>query len=117
VPVTDQFFGNWTTQLRKGVLELAVLNALVEEAIYGYDLVRALSAVQGLGISEGTIYPLLSRLKKEGLVESYLEDSRAGPTRKYYRLTRTGRTMLDDMNAHWRAVHGAVESLRKEFGE
>lgn len=110
----DRFFENWTTQLRKGVLELAVLNALAEEALYGYDIVRALGDSEALGIAEGTIYPLLSRLKKEGLVETYLEDSPEGPARKYYRLTSNGRTMLERMNDHWRAVRGAVEAMRKE---
>ncbi|MDX1624162.1 MAG: PadR family transcriptional regulator [Gemmatimonadota bacterium] len=113
--MTDRFFDNWTTQLRKGVLELAVLNALADEPLYGYDLVRALGRVEGLGISEGTIYPLLSRLKREGLVETYLVDSSEGPARKYYRLTESGRTMLEAMNEHWTAVRGAVESMRKEI--
>lgn len=109
-----RFFDNWTTQLRKGVLELAVLNALAREALYGYDLVRSLGGTKGLGIAEGTIYPLLSRLKKEGLVESYLEDSSEGPARKYYRLTRTGRRMLEVMNDHWLTVRRIVDETRKE---
>lgn len=109
-----RFFDNWTTQLRKGVLELAVLNALAGEALYGYDLVRSLGQGTGLGIAEGTIYPLLSRLKKEGLVESYLEDSSEGPARKYYRLTKSGRRMLDEMNDHWLRVRGTVDAMRKE---
>jgi PadR family transcriptional regulator PadR len=110
----QRFFDNWTTQLRKGVLELAVLNALANEALYGYDLVRSLGGDTGLGIAEGTIYPLLSRLKKEGLVESYLEDSAEGPARKYYRLTKAGRRMLDMMNEHWLAVRQTVDAMRKE---
>lgn len=112
--MNERFFDNWTTQLRKGVLELAVLNALAGEPLYGYDLVRALGGSETLGIAEGTIYPLLSRLKKEGLVESYLEDSPEGPARKYYRLTTAGRGMLESMNDHWRAVRAAVDSMRKE---
>ena len=112
--MTDRFFENWTTQLRKGVLELAVLNALAGEPLYGYDIVRALDEEGGLGIAEGTIYPLLSRLKKEGLVESYLEDSPEGPARKYYRLTAAGRRMLEAMNDHWSAVRRTVDAMRKE---
>lgn len=112
--MTDRFFDNWTTQLRKGVLELAVLNALADEPLYGYDIVRALDEGDGLGIAEGTIYPLLSRLKKEGLVETYLEDSPEGPARKYYRLTTTGRRMLEAMNDHWIVVRETVDAMRKE---
>ncbi|MDX1661035.1 MAG: PadR family transcriptional regulator [Gemmatimonadota bacterium] len=113
--MTERFFDNWTTQLRKGVLELAVLNALAGEALYGYDIVRALGEGEGLGIAEGTIYPLLSRLKKEGLVETYLEDSPEGPARKYYRLTAAGRGMLESMNEHWVAVRATVDAMRKEI--
>lgn len=112
--MNDRFFDNWTTQLRKGVLELAVLRALEGTALYGYDLVRALGGSEALGIAEGTIYPLLSRLRKEGLVETYLEDSPEGPARKYYRLTAAGRTMLGAMDDHWRSVREAVDAMRKE---
>ncbi len=94
------YFENWTVQVRKGVLELCILNALERGECYGYDLVKLLADVPGLDVSEGTIYPLLSRLRLHGLVSTRLEESPEGPARKYYALTRAGRTALALMNTH-----------------
>jgi PadR family transcriptional regulator PadR len=77
----DRFFENWATQLRKGVLELCILNAISGRRLYGYDIVRKLRDIDGLVISEGTIYPILSRLKKENFVETSIEESNEGPAR------------------------------------
>jgi PadR family transcriptional regulator, regulatory protein PadR len=112
--VTDTFYINWTTQLRKGLLELAILNSLCGGPLYGYELVRRLGDVDSLVITEGTVYPILSRLKNEKYVESYIEESTSGPPRKYYRLTARGREELRRMNEHWEQLHGALVSLRKE---
>ena len=103
---------NWTTQLRKGVLELAVLSALDGEERYGYELVKRLVAVPGLGVTEGTLYPLLSRLRTSGLVAARLEESPAGPARKYYRLTREGRRTVELMDAHLASVLAGIRDLR-----
>jgi PadR family transcriptional regulator PadR len=108
------FFENWTVQLRKGILELCVLSALRGRSLYGYDLVKTLRALDGLVIGEGTIYPILSRFKQEGLVETSLVESNAGPARKYYRLTVRGERQLDEMQAYWEAVKGGVQTLSKE---
>lgn len=108
------FMTNWATQVRKGVLELGVLNAISAGKIYGYDIVRKLRAVDGLVISEGTIYPILSRLKREGLVSTAIEESSQGPARKYYQLTDQGQRHLDTMNSHWLSIAGGIASLRKE---
>ena len=105
---------NWTTQVRKGVLELAILNTLGAGPLYGYDIVRRLGDVDSLVITEGTIYPILSRLRNEEYVESYIEESSSGPPRKYYRLTPRGREGLRRMNKHWEQLHDALGSLRKE---
>ena len=107
----DDALDNWTTQLRKGVLELAVLNALVGEQRYGYDLVKRLVAIPGLGVTEGTLYPLLSRLRASGLVATRLEESPSGPARKYYRLTREGRRVLQLMERHLQAVLDGIRDL------
>ena len=112
--MTDSFYVNWTTQLRKGLLELAILNTLDRGSLYGYDIVRRLGEVDGLVITEGTVYPILSRLKNERYVDTYIEESPEGPARKYYRLTRSGRSELHRMNEHWLRLHDAIGTLRKE---
>lgn len=105
------FRDNWTTQLRKGVLEYAVLLALKERRRYGYGLVGRLTDIPGLVVSEGTVYPLLNRLKREGLVEGRLEESRDGPARKYYHLTPRGEEMLDFMQTTWADLITALEGF------
>ncbi|MDF1801086.1 MAG: PadR family transcriptional regulator [Planctomycetota bacterium] len=101
---------NWTAQARKGLLELGVLNALSEEERYGYDLVKSLVAWSGLDITEGTIYPLLSRLRKQGLVETRLVESSGGPARKYYALTAEGRDVTVLMNQRFEALVAGVRA-------
>src|SRR5437016_7474011 len=104
---------NWTTQLRKGVLELCMLNIIGRSRIYGYDIVRQLRLVDALVVSEGTIYPILSRLKRDGLVRTTLEESPSGPARKYYELTRRGEQLLADMNRYWGTLTREISDLRK----
>lgn len=113
----EEFHLNWTTQLRKGLLELAILNSLGGSALYGYEIVRRLGDVDGLVISEGTVYPILSRLRNENLVETFIEESPEGPPRKYYQLTARGREELRRMNQHWERLHEAIGGLRKERGK
>lgn len=105
---------NWVTQLRKGMLELCILNAIAAGKAYGYDVVKRLSTLDGLVISDGTIYPILSRLKRDGLVTTTLEESPEGPARKYYRLTPRGQRLLEQMNSYWRTIQEGIERLRKE---
>ena len=103
---------SWTTQLRKGALELAVMNALNGDRLYGYDIVRILRRHEGLMIGDGTVYPILSRLKADGLVRATIEDSPDGPPRKYYELTRAGADALAEMNQAWESLVTSVEQLR-----
>ena len=107
---------NWTTQARKGALELAVLNALNGDRLYGYDIVRILRRHEGLMIADGTVYPILSRLKADGLVQATIEDSPDGPPRKYYELTPAGRNTLTEMNQAWDSLVTSVEQLRHAQG-
>src|SRR5436190_14191666 len=88
-------------QMRRGTLQYCVLALLAGEERYGFDLVRALGRVDGMVTSEGTIYPLLSRLRRDGLVESTWRESSTGPPRRYYRLTRAGRGALDVFAREW----------------
>jgi PadR family transcriptional regulator PadR len=110
----DDFFDNWTVQVKKGVLELCILNALAAEERYGYDLVKSLVEVPGLGVTEGTVYPLLSRLRVAGLITSRLEESSSGPARKYYSLTKEGRKAMEVMNQYLGELNRSVERLRKK---
>jgi PadR family transcriptional regulator PadR len=102
----------WTTQARKGALELAVLNALNGDRLYGYDIVRILREYDGLIMADGTVYPILSRLKADGLVSATIEESPDGPPRKYYELTRAGRQALSEMNDAWESLASSVRALR-----
>jgi PadR family transcriptional regulator, regulatory protein PadR len=103
---------NWQVQVRKGLLELCVLNALREGRQYGYDIVKQLRMLDGLVIGEGTIYPILSRFRTQGLVETMLEESANGPARKYYQLTPQGRKTVTQMNEVWDKLHAGVLALR-----
>jgi len=115
MPMND-FFDNWTVQVRKGVLELCILNALAERERYGYDLVKTLVAVPGLGVTEGTLYPLLSRLRVAGLVTTRLEESTEGPARKYYSLTKNGRKIMAVMNDYLETLNRGTRQLRSKGG-
>src|SRR6266536_1662170 len=110
--MTD-FFDNWTTQVRKGLLELCVLTALGGVERYGYDLVKTLMQVPGLAMTEGTLYPLLSRLRVQGLVSARLEESSEGPARKYYSLTKDGRRIMGAMNTYFDLLQKGARSLQK----
>ena len=103
---------NWTTQLRKGLLELCIVNLLAKGELYGYDLVKQMAGVKGLVITEGTIYPLLSRLRKLGILQTRLEESPNGPARKYYALTREGERVRTMMNAYWRELTAGIAKLQ-----
>ena len=104
---------NWIVQARKGILELCILNALSGERLYGYDIVKRLRGFDGLVIGEGTIYPILSRFRAQGLVAFELEESPGGPARKYYKLAPRGEDLLASMNATWDRIEAGVRSLRK----
>jgi PadR family transcriptional regulator PadR len=96
-------------QMRRGTLQYCVLSLLADEERYGFDLVRGLAETDGMVTSEGTIYPLLSRLRRDGLVESTWQESPAGPPRRYYRLTDTGRAALEGFRLEWRRFRDAVD--------
>ncbi len=86
-------------QFKKGVLELCALALLTKKNRYGYELVNEIS--KNVLISEGTIYPLLRRLKNEGYVTTYLEESAGGAPRKYYKLTEKGKSMCEELKKDW----------------
>ena len=90
-----------------------MLNVIGRGRVYGYDIVRQLREIDALVVSEGTIYPILSRLKRDGLVKTSLEESPAGPARKYYELTRRGEQLLADMNTYWDVLTRGMGDLRR----
>lgn len=110
----SDFFDNWIVQVRKGVFELCILRALEQDERYGYELVKSLAAVPGLAITEGTLYPLLSRLRVAGLVSSRLVESAEGPARKYYSLTREGRRTLAAMNDFLEELNEGTRVVNKQ---
>ena len=108
------FFDNWTVQVRKGMLELCILNALAVKEHYGYELVRKLVEVPGLGVTEGTLYPILSRLRVQGLLSTRLEESPEGPARKYYTLTEEGRKAMALMQEYLDTLNAGTRKLRQK---
>ncbi len=101
----------WETQLRKGGLALAVLASLWEGRLYGLDILRRLQASADLSVSEGAIYPLLNRLRGEGLVSSEWVEAEAGHPRKYYALTQAGRRRVRDLARVWARFAGGLDVL------
>jgi PadR family transcriptional regulator PadR len=101
----------WETQLRKGTLQLAVLASLWSGRLYGLEILRRLEDGSSLAMPEGTVYPLLSRLKDEGLVEAEWVEGEAGHPRKYYRLTARGRRQALQMQRSWSGFAAGLERL------
>ena len=93
-------------QLKKGALDLCVLALLSRGDNYAYAIASRLS--EAIGMGEGTIYPLMRRLQNDGLVKTYLQESDAGPSRKYYRLTQLGREALAAQRAQWDSFSAAI---------
>ncbi len=101
------------TQLRKGILELAVLRALSEERHYGYSLIKALSTRADFELKEGTLYPILARLDRDALVRTEWVASEQGPPRKYYSLTPAGRQIFTDLQEEFDSLAALVRGRWK----
>ena len=98
-----------SSQLLRGVLDLCLLAVVADEPAYGYEMTKRLRA-RGLSIvGEGSIYPLLGRLERDGLVETHREASNGGPPRKYYRTSSPGQRALADGVAEWRSARDAID--------
>lgn len=102
--------------MRRGAIEYCVLALLREREMYGFELTRTMAAADGLVTSEGTVYPLLARLRREGLVETSWQESAQGPPRRYYRLTQEGRAALDGFVPQWRRFRDTVDGLLEGGG-
>lgn len=101
-------------QLRKGVLEYCVMAQLLRAPSYGLQLATDLSRFPALFTSEGTLYPLLARLRKQGMVETSWQESSSGPPRRYYKLTERGEIALTSFKDAWGPFTAAVTSVLKE---
>jgi PadR family transcriptional regulator PadR len=101
----------WETQLRKGVVELAILASIARGESYGYQIVERLRELDGLSLTESTVYPVLTRLARDGALAVRLEASPAGPTRRYYRLTPEGQSRLAGMAASFKTVCQSITQL------
>ena len=102
------------TQLRKGVIEYCVLAMLKDRPHYGGELVQVLRGMDGLLVSEGTIYPLLSRMRGEGLVETEWRETAGGSPRRYYRVSRAGNKAVSDFRLEWLRFRDTVDRV---FGD
>jgi len=107
----------WQEQLRRGGLDLAILLTVSTGPRYGLAIIQHLEASTDLVVTEGTIYPILGRLTREGLLDAKWVEGEAPHARKYYRLTRAGARRLADMTAAWRAFAGKINRLIAASGE
>ena len=104
---------NTKAQMRKGVLEFCILSVLKDKEAYTSEILETLKNVKLL-VVEGTIYPLLTRLKNDGLLNYRWEESLSGPPRKYYALTEIGQTFLKELNGTWTELSDAVNLITKQ---
>jgi PadR family transcriptional regulator, regulatory protein PadR len=96
--------------IRKGLLEFLVLKVISADRVYVADMLKKLSETE-FATQEGTLYPLLSRLRRDGLVDYEWKESDAGPPRKYYELTASGRAQLAELDDYWRVINKTIEDL------
>jgi PadR family transcriptional regulator PadR len=96
--------------IRKGLLEYLVLKIVAGDTVYAADILGKLSGTE-FATQEGTLYPLLSKLRRANLLDYQWIESEAGPPRKYYRLTATGRSWLAELNAYWKTLHATVDRM------
>ena len=101
----------WVSQMRKGLLELLVLRILKSKETYGYSILSKLEEYEGLTVTESTLYLLLGRLTKEGLLTARQVKSTEGPPRRYYSLTKTGRGRLAKMTIYWKGLTASVNEI------
>ena len=104
------------TQLLKGVLDGCVLAIIAEEEIYGYELVQRLKEAGFHTIIGGTIYPLLQKLEKNGLIDGIMKKSPEGPDRKYFTITTEGQVYLADFKKQWQGLVVKVDQLMEKGG-
>lgn len=96
--------------IRKGLLEFLVLKIIAADKVYVADMLKRLSATE-FATQEGTLYPLLSKMRRENLVDYEWRESEAGPPRKYYKLTAKGKTQLGELDDYWKQLNATINDL------
>jgi PadR family transcriptional regulator PadR len=104
----------WVTQLRKGLIEFSILNLLQHGESYGYEILQSLQQIEELVVTDSTVYPILSRLRKDGYLKVQVKPSTTGPPRRYFSLTALGRRRVQEMNSYWKKLQTGIEKLKQE---
>ncbi|MFA8436435.1 MAG: PadR family transcriptional regulator [Marinifilaceae bacterium] len=112
--INSYFITKWKSQVKKGLLEYIIMLLLKSKPCYGYELINEMNQFASLEIAEGTIYPLLNRLKKEKLVTSEWAEMETGIPRKYYKLTEEGIVHLEVMKQYFEALNLSITRITKE---
>lgn len=108
---SDRIIERWVPQFRKGLLEFIILLRLQHGNTYGYELAMQIKDVTAIEVAEGTLYPLLNRLKRDGLVTSEWQTAEVGSPRKYYEITALGRETLNQMKQTWTDTHNSILNM------
>ena len=109
----ESFIHKWQSQLKKGTLSFIVLNILKDKEYYGYELIESVRVHTEIEVAEGTLYPLLNRLKKDELVTSKWVEQESGIPRKYYCLTKTGDNILKQMQMYWDGLEASIKKIKQ----
>ena len=96
--------------IRKGLLEFLILKIIAADKVYVADMLKKLAGTE-FATQEGTLYPLLSRMRRDGLLDYEWRESEAGPPRKYYRLTSAGQVQLSELNDYWQQINAIVQQM------
>lgn len=113
--MNDEFLRKWKSQIKRGTLSFIVMQALSQQELYGYELIENIKNRAAIEIAEGTLYPLMNRLKKEALLDSKWVEQKSGIPRKYYFLTEAGKAMLLKMQAYWEELEKSIKSYQYEL--
>ena len=111
--MNDTFLTNWKSQIKKGTLSFIIMNILKENEYYGYELIEKIRKHTEIEIAEGTLYPLMNRLKNENLVNSKWIEQETGIPRKYYCLSEIGMETLNQMNQYWANLAESIIKIIK----
>ena len=109
--MNNEFIEKWQSQVKKGTLSLIVLLVLRENERYGYELIEEIKKVTKIEIAEGTLYPLMNRLKADNLLDSKWIEQETGIPRKYYFLTEIGKQTLEEMKSQWMNLQNVIKKI------